>query len=791
MSARRLPRACLLLPPLVAPLVALLVALVLALVPAPATAAPVVLDGRAPHRALLPHMGALPDPEGALGIHEVAARDLPPLRALDEGLGRWPGQRPRIVWLGFSIVVPPEASPAGWHLVIGRPYEPGTVYVEEPRGGYRAIPMRLDPSGGSFRMELPSGAGTRRIFLRVPGTLVRPSLLHVATATGYERLLQRLLTQQGLYHGAMFAMLLVHLIVGLLLRDRAQLWYCGFLAASVAAFSLLTGTASRLLLPTVPASALFRVQNACLALTVLAGIQFSRLFLDTRRIAPRADRAMRAFLAFTALVLAATAALPDLLAARAAALLGVLVPLVALSAGVACLRAGSRWARFYLGGWSVFTVGGLVFAASIGLPGLDSQAVFQLSSVAEAALFTFALADRMRVLRGERAHAERALARSERRLQSIFDSMVEATWLLDQGARVVEINDTAKGRWQTTAEGARGRELWALPPWRGSAPASARLSEALQRARAGAPARFEVAFGEPPAVRFYDVSVKAIEAGLTLVEARDVTELKQAQLTAARAEKLAALGQLVAGVAHEVNNPNNFLTFNLPILQEYLEATRPYVEACERERGGLRLVGLPVDEFFADATALVGHMKHGAERITGIVAQLKSYARRGDEAQWEVADVNRVVGNAATLVRAQLRQWATRFELDLEEGLPQVRMNPGRVEQVVTNLLLNAGHAAGTGANGRVDLRTRHEGGQVTITVEDSGPGVPAALRERIFEPFFTTKAAEQGTGMGLAISQRIVEEHGGTLELANGEANGETRGACFVVRLPVHLEQT
>jgi two-component system sensor histidine kinase HupT/HoxJ len=111
-------------------------------------------------------------------------------------------------------------------------------------------------------------------------------------------------------------------------------------------------------------------------------------------------------------------------------------------------------------------------------------------------------------------------------------------------------------------------------------------------------------------------------------------------------------------------------------------------------------------------------------------------------------------------------------------------MNPGRIEQVVMNLLLNAGHATAATPDARVVVRTRHEDGFVRIAVEDNGPGVPEAMRASIFEPFFTTKGREQGTGMGLAISQRIVDEHRGTLELESS-----ARGACFVVRLPVTLE--
>jgi signal transduction histidine kinase len=761
---------------------------VLAWVGPRAAAAAVTLDGGADQHDLIPHLDGLDDPAGTLTIDEVAVRELRPLGELDAGLGRWPGDPPYRVWLHFTVEVPAGPPPARWYLLLGRPQNPGTVYVQQPAGGYRATPVRLDPRGGSFRAELPSTPGTWRVFFHVTGPLVKPSLLHVATPSGEELLLQRHLIAQGIYLGVMLAMLLMNLFVGALLRDRAQLWYVGFIAASITAFSLLTGTVGRYVLQTMTATEQFRFQTVALALTVLAGIQFSRLFLDTRRRSPGMDRVMRGFLAVTALVAASACVVPDLLASRLVAMLGVLVPIVALSAGVSALRAGSPWARFYLAGWTLFSVGGFLFAAPIQVPGLDALAAFQTASALEAASFTVALADRLRILRGERALAEQALARSEQRLQSIFDNTIDATWLLDGEARVVEINDTARSRWRATAERSRGALLRALPPWSGDDRAAALLARALARVGAGQEARFETMFGEQPGARWYDVSVKTIEPGLTLVEARDITDLRQAELQMARAEKLAALGQLVAGVAHEINNPNNFLTFNLPIVLDYLEAVRPHVEAADRERGGdIRLFGLTVEEFFADATTLVGNMKRGAERITAIVSQLKSYVRQRDEAAWEMTDPNRVVEAAATLVRTQLRQWVAHLDLQLGEDLPRVGMNPGRMEQVIINLLVNAGQAAAAKPDGRVGVRTRRQDGFVEIAVEDNGPGVPDANRERIFEPFFTTKSGDQGTGMGLAISQRIVEEHGGSLELAqNGAA-----GACFIVRLPITTEQS
>jgi signal transduction histidine kinase len=256
----------------------------------------------------------------------------------------------------------------------------------------------------------------------------------------------------------------------------------------------------------------------------------------------------------------------------------------------------------------------------------------------------------------------------------------------------------------------------------------------------------------------------------------------RAELEAARSEKLAALGQLVAGVAHEINNPNNFLTFNLPILKDYLDAVRPHVEAAAERDPELRLYGLSAREFFEDAAALIGNMQHGTQRIAGIVSQLRTYARHDDAAQWEEADVNGVVKDAVTLVGNQLRKMVGRFDVHLGEGLAKIRMNPGRIEQVVMNLLVNAGHAAQPVADGRVSVTTASENGCVVIAVEDNGPGVPAEIRERVFEPFFTTKQREQGTGMGLAISKRIVDEHGGTLELSS-EPGRATR---FIIRLPI-----
>ncbi|MFO0744288.1 MAG: 7TM diverse intracellular signaling domain-containing protein [Myxococcota bacterium] len=544
------------------------------------------------------------------------------------------------------------------------PYDPGTLYLEHD-GAFRAVPIALDPSGAAFVAELPRGAEPQRFFVRTRAPLMLPSLFHAATLGGLQRLEQRVLTEQGLYLGVIFAMLLVNLLMGIALRDRTQLWYVAFIASSAVYFSIHSGSANRFFLATTSAADLYRPGTSFLVLMVLAGVQFSRRFLDTPRLAPRIDRLMRVYLALAAVVLPLVWLAPAPLALMVMTFIGALLPFVVLTAGVVSWRGGLRSARFYLLGWSLFTLGGFLFAVPLSLPVGVAESLFQIGSALEAAILSLALVDRMRMLRDERQ---------------------------------------------------------------------------------------------------------------LMASARD-----KAELEAARSEKLAALGQLVAGVAHEVNNPNNFITFNLPILKDYLDAVRPHVETAAAADPGLRLYGLTADEFFADADKLIGNMQHGAQRIAGIVSQLRTYARHDDGGQWEEADVNGVVKDAATLVGNQLREMVGRFEVELAPALPRIVMNAGRIEQVVMNLLVNAGHAAERQADGYVRVSTAAADDAVVIVVEDNGPGVPPELRQRVFEPFFTTKQREQGTGMGLAISKRIVEEHGGTLELVS-EPGLPTR---FVVRLP------
>jgi two-component system sensor histidine kinase HupT/HoxJ len=260
-------------------------------------------------------------------------------------------------------------------------------------------------------------------------------------------------------------------------------------------------------------------------------------------------------------------------------------------------------------------------------------------------------------------------------------------------------------------------------------------------------------------------------------------ELKRTQQQLVQAEKMASLGLLVAGVAHELNNPISFVLGNAHALRRYVDRLRSYLDAVHEGRSKPELAALrselKIDRILADLDPLIDGTVEGAERTRDIVEDLKRFSApgRGETTRFDLAEV--VDRGVRWVSRAAPAPVAV--DVALPAWLP-VEGNPGQIQQVVVNLVQNALDSIGRAPGGRLRISGGVADGRVSIAFHDSGPGIPEEHLPRVFDPFFTTKPVGKGTGLGLSISYGIVERHGGQLAAANHE-NG---GAVLTLTLPL-----
>ena len=270
-------------------------------------------------------------------------------------------------------------------------------------------------------------------------------------------------------------------------------------------------------------------------------------------------------------------------------------------------------------------------------------------------------------------------------------------------------------------------------------------------------------------------------------------EVKRTQAQLIHQEKMSSLGRLVAGIAHELNNPINFVYGNVDFLGRYMEDLLALVALYEsgavalpavlRDRIAEHKEQMEFDFLIEDSRKLIRSIRSGAERTASIVRDLKVFSRTSTGAMQE-ADI--VAGIETTLnLLAPLLKNRIQVETHFPEPRPRVVCQAGHINQVIMNIVTNAAQAI-TG-EGRITVGVELVGerrDRVRISITDSGPGIPAEIQEKIFDPFFTTKDVGVGTGLGLAISESIVRAHGGAI--AVDSAPGQREGSTFVVTLPL-----
>jgi len=274
-----------------------------------------------------------------------------------------------------------------------------------------------------------------------------------------------------------------------------------------------------------------------------------------------------------------------------------------------------------------------------------------------------------------------------------------------------------------------------------------------------------------------------------------VTDLRDTQTQLVQSEKMASLGQLTAGIAHELNNPINFVTNSINPLKRDIERIINLLKMYEELQPGItkeildRIQAyreeIDFDYTVEEINSLLSGMDEGAKRTSNIVRGLKNFSRL-DEAEHKKANINDCIESTLILLQHIIKHSALEISKELAP-LPEIECYPGQLNQVLMNILTNAMQAVGE--KGKIHIKTslitesclHNAKNYVVVSIKDNGPGIPTEIIDKIFNPFFTTKDVGQGTGLGLSISYGIIQKHHGKIEVLSGPGSG----AEFIITLP------
>lgn len=385
---------------------------------------------------------------------------------------------------------------------------------------------------------------------------------------------------------------------------------------------------------------------------------------------------------------------------------------------------------------------------------------------------------------------ESQLRQSKAVLRAFLDGISDPMVMIDNNLRLVYINKAAthahlnhsgQGKTGTCAgllcDGQRNCHACLIPTL-----ISHKEQYSYECVRNGKPERIEM-------VDFYPLSLDQDGLDGAIVRIRDITQAKRVERHMIHNEKMASLGMLISGIAHEINNPNSFITFNVPILKTYLKKIFMAMDAQPHAVSHNDWFGMDYKAFRKEIFGLLSNLSHGSARIDNIVSNLKTMANPTlprERSQW--TDILGVINKAVILCRGEIRKYVSNFEVEQSPVAVEAYVDPEGLEQVLINLLINAAHAADK-PDARIWLRTRPADGDnpdVRIEVHDNGCGMDPATRDSIFDPFFTTKEPGVGTGLGLSVSYNLIRQMGAHIHVQSSLG----QGTIFTIHLPIKKKE-
>ena len=526
----------------------------------------------------------------------------------------------------------------------------------------------------------------------------------------------------GIYFGIILVMFLYNLFIYFTVRDRSYLFYVIYIILVGLTQATLKGYSFKYLWPGSPWFAQHSV-TIIGALVGIATIFFVKDFLATKKFAPKLDKGLNILVGLDLIAIALSVS----------GLVNYSYSLIDITAGLGALlifiiaiktyKKGLRSAKFFLPAWSIFLVSVLIFVMKdygIVPYNIYTRYALEIGSAIEVILLSFALADRINILKREKEQSQAQALEVLRENERIIK---EQNIILEQKVheRTTELQESNKD-----------------------------LNTALKN-------------------------------------------LQEAQTHLVNAEKMASLGQLTAGIAHEINNPINFVASNVKplkldindlkmLLDKYseikinngLEEKLVEIEKLKKE--------LNVSYLLSEIDELLNGIEEGAQRTSEIIRGLKNFSRL-DEDDLKIANLNEGLDSTLTLLRSKTKgniEIIRNYEHELE-----VECFPGKLNQVFMNIITNAIDALHDykplNGQGEIKITTRNLGDNVMVSIADNGPGIRGEIKDKIFDPFFTTKDVGEGTGLGLSIVYSIIESHRGDLKVESEEG----KGTNFIITLP------
>lgn len=582
-------------------------------------------------------------------------------------------------------------------------------------------------SGYAFNIKVLQGQ-TKAFYLRIKNTEQIITPVFVTTSDFWWESVKFETGVSAFYAGVILIMLFYNLFVYFSVRDKSYIYYVLYLLFIGLTQLGIKGAIPFVIPDLVPGFHSFGL-TLFGSMGALFGVVFTRRFLHTTVNLPRIDIVLKGLVAV--FILSSALAIFGIVSAGFQLMqLGTSVSAITIFvAAILAIRKKVNSAFFFTVAWFILLVGAIIFLLKdVGiLPyNIFTNHIMLIASVVEMSLLSFALADKINVLQVENRAAR------ERELAVLKENQElihEQNILLEK---------------------------------------------------------------------------KVTERTLDLKNANESLEntlntLKNAQSQLVSQEKMASLGQLTAGIAHEINNPINFVSSNVGPLRRDIDdligVIEKYDELSEEER--FREMKIIIDRFkdeieysylLEEIEQLLTGIQEGAGRTSEIVKSLKNFSRL-DEIESKTADIHEGLRSTILILKSGTKKNVP-INTNFDESIQPVQCYPGKLNQVFSNLIINAIQALTDGdspvENPEINICTNQSEDDIIIEIEDNGPGIPKEMQERIFEPFFTTKEVGEGTGLGLSIVFSIIESHQGKIEVESKQ----NEGTKFIITLPKELDK-